>query len=102
MLKVTRIIKKPNLETRWFHEFVSPKYRDYIKRVYIDTGKLVQEMTYDESGLIQTSVHIWSTAANFQEFKDDPVPDSFHDQRRGYEIANNFEIIIQDQELIGE
>jgi len=100
MLKITRIVKRPDPNIKWFHETVTPVFLEYLNEKYIKSEKLTKTRTYDETGNIQTNVLIWVNDEAFEEFKNDPILTLIVDQRRTYEANNQFEIISQDIEII--
>ena len=98
MIKITRTCLRPSQDVPWFNESVSKKYLDYIATTYLDTGKLRQENSVDETGLIKTDIHYWADSAMFEEFKLDPLIQFQHDARTDYELANGIEVIYRTVE----
>lgn len=93
MIKITRTCLRPSQDVPWFNESVSKKYIDYVAATYHQTGKLRQEFSVDETGLIKTDIYYWADTSTLEEFKLDPLIQFQHDARVEYDQTNNIEVI---------
>lgn len=93
MIKITRTCLRPSQDLPWFNETVSTRYLDYVAATYHQTGKLRQETSVDETGLIKTDIYYWSDSSILEEFKLDPLIQFQHDARTDYDSKNSIEVI---------
>lgn len=97
MYKIIKTQIRQNLDTKFYFELSpnSPEYQQYIKKNYIDTGKIIwQERKMSEDKLSLTSTSIWRSRLDFLSFTTDPVTYDISVATRNHDVEHNIEAII--------
>lgn len=94
MYKITGTQTRPNTQTNFLtsaSEIIGSAVYAYIRENYIVTGKIIShEVTTSEDQLTMTSVRLWATESNFDEFMADTyIIDNLINPGNVYMDANN-------------
>ena len=96
MISIVRTQTRPSTDIPFFYQtsLVRPDYGAYLKKNYIDTGKLIKfERTMTEDQLTITATTVWESQEAFSKYFSDPFcVENFlkisaeHDQLNQYQM----------------